>query len=192
MKMQGSHETEYSRMNRFVVVSGCSGGGKSTLLAELERRGYTVVQEPGRRIVSVEMRASGTALPWSDPIAFLHRAVAMALDDRAAIESGSRSDRWVFFDRGLIDAAAGLQYLTGEPLLARLGQLHRYHHRVFLAPPWPEIYIQDPERRHRLEDATEEYSRLLEAYPALGYEVSILPKVGVTERADYILRTLRA
>ncbi|WP_410012764.1 AAA family ATPase [Sodalis sp. C49] len=35
-------------MNRLIVISGCSGGGKSTLLAELKRRGYTVVEEPGR------------------------------------------------------------------------------------------------------------------------------------------------
>jgi predicted ATPase len=30
-------------MNRFVVISGCSGGGKSTLPAELARRGHAVV-----------------------------------------------------------------------------------------------------------------------------------------------------
>jgi hypothetical protein len=35
----------------FVVISGCSGGGKSTLLDELGRRRYAVVAEPGRRIV---------------------------------------------------------------------------------------------------------------------------------------------
>jgi predicted ATPase len=38
-------------LDRFVVISGCSGGGKSTLLAELARRGYRTVEEPGRRIV---------------------------------------------------------------------------------------------------------------------------------------------
>ncbi len=177
-------------MDKLVVISGCSGGGKSTLLAELERRGYAVVEEPGRRIVSAEMRTNGIALPWNDPIAFLRRAVAMALEDRSAVGSDSKPDGWVFFDRGLIDAAAGLQYLTGEPLLANLGQRHRYHQRVFLTPPWPEIHVQDPERRHSLEDATAEYSRLLEAYPALGYEVCILPKIGVAERADFILRSL--
>ncbi|MGG2475815.1 AAA family ATPase, partial [Rhizobium sp. BR5] len=26
-------------MDRFIILSGCSGGGKSTLLAELARRG---------------------------------------------------------------------------------------------------------------------------------------------------------
>jgi predicted ATPase len=111
----------------------------------------------------------------------------MALADRA---SAGALDGWVFFDRGLIDAAAGLQHLTSEPALAALGQSHRYHHRVFLTPPWPEIYVTDPERRHGLNMAIAEYSRLLEVYPSLGYEVSVLRKIGVMERADFVLNAL--
>ena len=61
---------------------------------------------------------------------------------------------------------------------------------MFLAPPWPEIYETDPERRHGLDVALAEYSRLLETYPSLGYAVLILPKVRVSERADFILNTL--
>jgi predicted ATPase len=137
-------------VGRFVVISGCSGGGKSTLLAEIRRRGHPVVEEPGRRIVKEELEGEGSALPWIDGTAFARRAVALALADRA---SAGALDGWVFFDRGLIDAAAGLQHLTGEPVLTALGQSHRYHCRVFLAPPWPEIYVTDPERRHGLEGA---------------------------------------
>jgi predicted ATPase len=37
--------------DRFIVLSGCSGGGKSTLLAALQRRGFAVFEEPGRQIV---------------------------------------------------------------------------------------------------------------------------------------------
>jgi hypothetical protein len=32
--------------------------------------------------------------------------------------------------------------------------------------------------------------RLLDVYPSLGYEVTILPKVTVPERADFVLHTL--
>lgn len=174
-------------VNRFVVISGCSSGGKSTLLAELGRRGYAVVEEPGRRIVKDVLAGDGLTLPWVDATAFLRRAVAMALADRV---SASASDGWVFFDRGLIDAAAGLQHLTGEPVLEELCRSHRYHRRVFLAPPWPEIYVQDAERRHGLDSAIVEYARLLGVYPSLGYELSILPKVGVAQRADFILGML--
>ena len=173
--------------NRFVLISGCSGGGKSTLLIELGRRGYATVEEPGRRIVKQELLGDGAALPWVNETEFARRAIALALADRT---SANRAAGWVFFDRGLIDAAAALQHLTGEPALAQLGQVHRYHPRVFLAPPWPEIYVTDTERRHDLNTAIPEYRRLLEAYPALGYEVMILPKLGVPQRADFILRHL--
>ena len=175
------------RVNRFVVISGCSSGGKSTLLAELGRRGYATVEEPGRRIVKEELASAGSALPWVDGAAFARRANAMALADRAAT---GNSSGWVFFDRGLIDAASALEHLTGEPVLAALARSHRYHRRVFLAPPWPEIYATDTERRHGLDAALAEYSRLLQVYPSLGYDVSILPKIGVAERADFVLGVL--
>jgi predicted ATPase len=174
-------------MDRFVVISGCSGGGKSTLLAELRRRGHAVVEEPGRRIVKEELKGGGSALPWLDKAAFARRTIALAITDHT---SATAPDGWVFFDRGLIDAAAGLEHLTGEEVLAALGQSHRYHRRVFLTPPWPEIYVTDPERRHGFDTAIAEYSRLLEVYPSLGYEVVVLPKVGVAERTDFVLATL--
>ena len=174
-------------MDRFVVISGCSGGGKSTLLAELGRRGYATIEEPGRRIVKEELAGSGSALPWIDGAAFARRAIATALADRA---SAGSSDGWVFFDRGLIDTAAALQHLTGEPVLQSFVRRHRYYRRVFLVPPWPEIYATDAERRHDLKTALGEYSRLLAVYPSLGYDVSILPKVRVEERADFVLGLL--
>jgi predicted ATPase len=171
----------------FVVISGCSGGGKSTLLTELGRRGYLTVEEPGRRIVKEELVGDGLALPWVNGGAFARRAITLALADRAAVNGNGG---WVFFDRGLIDAAAALQHLTGEPALTAVGSAHRYHSRVFLAPPWPEIYVTDVERRHTLDAGIAEYQRLLDVYPCLGYEVTILPKLSVPERADFVLNIL--
>ncbi|HEY2049737.1 MAG TPA: AAA family ATPase [Caulobacteraceae bacterium] len=176
-------------MQRFVVISGCSGGGKSTLLEELARRGYATVEEPGRRIVREELAGDGRALPWVDEVAFARRAIAMALNNLEAVQD---RQGWVFFDRGLIDAASALEHMTGEPALARVEAGRRYHRNVFLVPPWPEIYETDAERRHDLEAALPEYDRLLRVYPALGYEVTILPKDAVSARADHVLSTLAA
>jgi hypothetical protein len=61
---------------------------------------------------------------------------------------------------------------------------------VFLKPPWLEIYSTDPERRHSLEKARAEYRLLLEDYPSLGYEVCIVPRIEVSERADFVLNAL--
>ena len=89
-----------------------------------------------------------------------------------------------------MDVAAGLQHLTREPALEKFCQSNRYHKLVFLTPPWPEIFVKDPERRHGFDEAAAEYSRLLKVYPALGYELIILPKTTVAKRADFMLDKL--
>ena len=173
--------------DRFVVLSGCSSGGKSTLLAELRRRGYAGVEEPGRRIVREELSAGGTALPWIDMAAFARRAIEVALADRdAALAQPS----WVFFDRSLVDAASALEDVASEATLEELGRTHRYHPTVFLTPPWPEIFVADPERRHGLAEAIVEYERLERAYSGLGYRLIILPRTNVEARADAVLSGL--
>jgi predicted ATPase len=175
-------------MENFVTISGCSSGGKSTLLVELRRRGFATVEEPGRRIVAEELKRGGNALPWEDAVAFLRRVIEVSLADRAAVDA---SAHWVFFDRGLIDAAAPLQRLTGERLVESLGLVYpAYNKRVFFAPPWPEIHTLDQERRHSFAEAVAEYNRLTEAYLSLGYDIHVLPKVSVAERADWILASL--
>lgn len=173
--------------DRFIVLSGCSGGGKSTLLEALRQRGHAVVEEPGRRIVQQELATDGSALPWQDLAAFARRAIDMALADREAMQD---HPGLVFFDRGLIDAASALDAHSGEPVLATLAAEHHYNRLVFLTPPWPEIYAGDPERRHGFDAAVAEYERLKSVYPSLGYEAIILPKVTVAERADFVLRRL--
>lgn len=120
--------------------------------------------------------------------AFLRGAIDLALDNHA---NAPRSNtQWVFFDRGLIDAAAAPQALDGTTILDTIAQSHRYHSRIFLAPPWPEIYVQDEERRHSMDEARAEFERLQRTYPALGYAVSRLPKIRVAQRADFVLDTL--
>ena len=172
---------------RFFVISGCSGGGKSALLHELARRGFAVVEEPGRRIIAEERDASGRALPWIDLAAFARRAVEMSLQDRRDAKDKAGP---IFFDRGLIDAAAALEYATGEKVLRRYAA-ERFHDCVFMAPPWPEIYGKDADRRHSLDSAIAEYERLVQAYTSLGYAIQILPKTGIAARAELVIEQVK-
>jgi predicted ATPase len=174
-------------MTRYIIVSGCSGGGKSTLLGELQKRGFAIAAEPGRRIVKQQLEAGGEALPWVNMAAFAQQAIEMALQDLADAE---RRPSVTFFDRGLVDAVAGLHHATGEPMRLDLIAANRFHVDVFMTPPWPELYQTDSERRHGLEEAIAEYDRLVKLYPSLGYRVRLLPKISVAQRADYILSQL--
>ena len=169
--------------HRFILISGCSGGGKSTLLDALGQRGYAVVEEPGRRIVEQETRNGGSALPWTDMRAFARRAIELSRSDLTA---AARFSGTVFFDRGLVDAAVALEHCGGVPVRETLGQARHYGTPVFLAPPWPEIYAADESRRHGFVDAKAEFERLVAAFPSLGYETVILPKLSVGARISFI------
>ncbi|MEO1657999.1 MAG: AAA family ATPase [Pseudomonadota bacterium] len=169
-------------MERFVIITGCSGGGKSTLLDALAARGHHVVEEPGRRLMR-----EGLADPYRDLKGFAEAAIRMSLADRqrAATLSG-----WVFFDRGLIDAASALSDAGGPAAPETLKGQPRCHGTVFFAPPWQEIFTQDDERKHDFASATGEAQRLRDLYLNLGYQLTDLPKVSVGERAQWVLEQL--
>lgn len=170
-----------------VVLSGCSGGGKSTLLAALANRGFPTVSEPGRRIVESELAHCGDALPWSNAPQFARQCIDLALADLNTIPPG---DGWAFFNRGLVDAATAFRHFTGKHAEIAVGQLRCYHRQAFLVPPWPEIYKTDGNRRHSFAEAAAEYDRLTSAYCGLGYDVVILPFIGVEERVEEVLHML--
>ena len=180
-----------ARAGNCVLLTGCSGGGKSCLLAELSARGFSTCEEPGRRIVREVVAKGGDALPWTNLAKFAERAARLGLAD---LRRAASCDGVTIFDRGLIDAVCAMERLR-HPLpadIARAFAAVRYAPTVFLAPPWPEIFETDRERKHGFEDAVAEYEYLAQRLPALGYAVMPLPKVSIAERADFVVATLNA
>ena len=172
-------------INKFILITGCSGGGKSTLLSALADRGYSTVAEPGRRIVSEELAGHGAALPWVNPRAFAERAVRVAQSD---LGKAQHTEGLTFFDRGLIDAALALEHSGGSSASEILGNSRTYSRRIFVVPPWEAIFANDPERRHSFAAAVEEHTRIIQALDRLGYEIYELPRVSVFERVQIVLQ----
>ncbi|WP_010141952.1 AAA family ATPase [Oceanicola sp. S124] len=177
-------------MRNFHVISGCSGGGKSTLLEALRQRGAQVVPEPGRRIVEAERDPDSPRLPWNDLAAFAEAAITLALED---LDLARALPGPVFFDRGLVDAVAARWQARGapekaatDPLLAR----RCYAERVFLTPPWPQIHVTDATRPHGLAEAIAEHERLAQLYPALDHEVVEIPRASLGQRVDFIVNAI--
>lgn len=81
--------------NHYVVISGCSGGGKSTLLSELASRGYPIVLEPGRQIVKEQLAIEGDALPWVN----LDKFLELVLSRYLYAFNSQKGDQTIFFDR---------------------------------------------------------------------------------------------
>ena len=89
-----------------------------------------------------------------------------------------------FFDRGIVDAAVATAATGGDNPTEMMMRL-RYD-RVFFAPPCPEIYLNDEDRRHSLDEALSDYERVRQAYLAAGYSPVILPRTIAQARADFV------
>ena len=174
-------------MNNRIIISGCSGGGKSTLIRALAELGCNTVEEAGRRVVETESRLKSAALPWLNMPLFLERAIKLAANDFDRSISVSVP---VFYDRSLVDLILAYKHFTGSAKFDRYLETKRYSQTVFLAPPWEEIYVTDVARQHSFESAAEEYERLEIGYLDLGYDIEILPKTDVKSRVEFILNWL--
>lgn len=174
-----------------VVLTGCSGGGKSTLLGALAARGYAVRPEAGRQIVREQMHLGGDALPWTDAAQFVTLAASRTMHLFNTTVPGARA---TFFDRSLVDLTSFLEMkgLDVPGHLQRAVEAYRYAPAVFVTPPWQEIYVDEAERSKPFEDACREYDALIEGYLAAGYELVEVPKVSVAERTDFVVARLAA
>jgi len=172
--------------DRLFVITGGPGSGKSTLIAGLRDAGACVSEESGRRIIRDQTAIGGRALPSVDPLLF---AEMMLAQDLQAHRIAQGSGRVVYFDRGVPDVLGYLR-LTGIAVPAhmqRAASLFRYSRTIFIAPPWPEIYRHDEERKQSLQEAERTCEAMAEIYTACGYRLVELPRAPVKERVDFVL-----
>ena len=96
--------------------------------------------------------------------------------------------RPVFSDRGVPDVAAYLRLcgLAVPGHIDRAARLLRYNRRVFIAPPWPEIFRQDAERKQTFAEAAATYQAVVSTYQDYGYELVSLPLASVAERLEAV------
>jgi len=173
--------------HRFHVITGASGGGKSTLVTTLKELGYATVPEPALAIMREQLECNGRLLPSIDRNAFLEAVLARSVQDHEAARS---LEGPVFFDRGIPEWARFLG-ASAQPDAWPAGRC-RYAGTVFVAEPWPEIYVRDHYRQHGFERAARSYEPTISAYIEAGYGTCVIPKASVQERVDFILSRVGA
>jgi predicted ATPase len=167
----------------FFVFTGGGGSGKSTVIRRLEAMGELVVDENIRAVIREQAAAGGRGVPWLDAKACCDLTTArdIADFDRLAGESAR-----VFFDRGLMDMY-GTNGVPPSPALVEALRTRRYNPKVFVFPPWREIYATDAERREDWSHMAVVHAAVLTTLPDLGYEPVIVPTGPVEDRVAFIL-----
>ncbi len=171
---------------QLIIVTGGPGAGKTTLLNALARAGFPTAEEVGRAIIKDQVAISGRALPWADPMLYAEMMLSWEIGSYRKRVGG---EELCFFDRGIPDVMGYLR-LLGLPVPAYMrnaAEMFRYHRRVFIAPPWPEIFMQDEERKQTIEEAAQTCDALAATYAELGYELVEIPRCTVEARLSFVV-----
>lgn len=172
------------------IITGGPGSGKTSIIAALSRLGYTTFPEVSRTLIRQQMQLEHGMLPWKNMEGFARLAL---LEMKRQHREASVVSELCFFDRGIPDII-GYMYFSKLERAAEIldaAVTHPYAPVVFICPPWPEIYVNDPERPQTFEDARELHRCIKNAYEMLQYTIVEVPKDIVSMRATFILDTVR-
>lgn len=147
--------------------------------------------EISRTITKEAQQAGIDQLFLNDPLIFSELLLKGRIEQFE--KSNSIHGNKVFFDRGIPDIHAYLDYVgTAYPeIFFHRSREFRYD-KVFMTPPWKDIYKTDNERYESYEQSLLIYEFLMNAYTRLNYDICVVPTGDVSLRVDFILNSLQA
>jgi len=178
-------------MQNFIVLTGGPGSGKTSLLKFLDKVGFITVPEVARPIIKEQILINGDLLPWKNKAFFCRLMTERSLNAyKETVRLNTK--KTCFFDRGIIDciAYAEMEDLLYPTLWNDYARKYRYNSKVFLLPPWKQIYTNDQERKQTWEQAVETYNWIKQLYTKFDYDIIELPLVSIENRISFIMDNL--
>src|SRR3989344_6763654 len=165
------------------VITGSSCSGKTTLIKELESRGFYVLKEVARKIISERKYMPQT----KDE--FLKKQILIFNEQFYNEEKFERefpNADMVFLDRSLIDCISYSIFFTGKipEEFLNFDFCNRYS-SIFSLKPLP--FVHDGLRIEEDGNEAEEiHKKTLEIYENYGYKITHISTTGIDERIDFI------
>ena len=172
-----------------IVIIGGPGTGKSTIIDGLIKQDFCCYPEISRPVTLEAKKQGIEQLFLENPLLFSE----LLLEGRKNQfkNASDETHNIVFIDRGIPDVLAYMHYI-GDSYPASFDIACREHaySKIFILPPWEEIYISDHERYENFEQAKLIYNHLTETYQSYGYELIEVPKNTLDNRILFILEEI--
>lgn len=172
-----------------IVITGGPGTGKSSIIFELLKRGYTCFEEISRQ-VTLDARKDGIdQLFLIKPLLFSELLLEARTKQYKDAESLDKD--LIFLDRGLPDVIAYMKYAKNDYPKNFVDACNSLvYDKVFVLAPWQDIFVSDNERYENFDQAVEIHDALLNTYQSFGYDLIDVPFDTIEKRADFIIDTV--
>tara|TARA_B100000497_G_scaffold125670_1_gene162618 strand:+ start:1172 stop:1714 length:543 start_codon:yes stop_codon:yes gene_type:complete len=173
-------------MNDFrrIVLTGAPGTGKSSTVNALANLGYSIMPEVSREYWDQTGYGSGGTDPWRNLISFSKAIWKLRVNQY--IEAKNLSGA-IFYDRSVIDVLAYIDAGNKDINEAMNAKLYPYDKKVFIFPPWEDIYSQDDGRWEPFSTCQLVHDSVMKTYTSLGYNMIEVPRCSIEDRAKFII-----
>jgi len=173
-------------MQQKIVFIGGPGTGKTTVLNELTKQGYTCMPEVSREVTLQAQKDGIDQLFLTKPLLFSEKLLEGR--EQQYITADQLKTDIVFFDRGIPSVFAYLNYFNTDfpEIFIEKSKTYKYT-KIFQFSPWKEIYTSDNERYETYEQSVAISKHISKAYTDLGYQVINVPFDTVEKRCQFIL-----
>lgn len=172
-----------------IVLMGGPGTGKSSVIDDLTKRGYTCKKEISREIIVKAQKEGTEQLFLTNPILFSQLLLKGRI--KQFKKSTKTAKDFIFFDRGIPDISAYLDFANKEypEEFQKSNKQYKYDY-IFLFKPWKDIYVKDNERYESFDEAIKINEFLVKTYSSLGYKIIVVPFDSISKRTNFILNSL--
>lgn len=175
-------------MTKKYALIGGPGTGKSTLLAELQKRGIYAMKEVAEYLIERELRKENGILPWKNRDGFQKKLLETQLKWEREIP---REIKISFQDRGIADGIAYYRIDNLEPPKELLEAARNANYEtIFLLDPLKN-YKQTEIRHEDKEKALRIHNEIRKAYEELGYKTIRIPAGSLEFRIELILDLIK-
>ncbi|MBA5793244.1 ATP-binding protein [Flavobacterium sp. xlx-214] len=174
---------------KIILLIGGPGSGKTTVIEGLANKGYTCYPEISRQVTLEAQKRGVDQLFLKEPLLFSE----LLLEGRVKQFTDAINDdsALVFLDRGIPDVLAYMHYI-GDTYPTAFDDACKKHiyTKIFIMPPWQDIYVSDNERYENFEQAKLIHNHLVETYQNYGYTLFEVPKENLENRIQFILNNI--
>ncbi len=169
-----------------IIITGGPGTGKSSIIRHLEKEGYTCLHEISRQVTLEAQKQGIDQLFLEKPLLFSEKLLEGRIQQYR--EATMLKENPVFMDRGIPDVLAYMEYYKTEypDFFSEACEKFTYH-KVFILPPWEEIYQSDNERYESYTESLRISLFLENTYKNYGYTPIEVPKAPIKERTKFII-----
>jgi len=199
-------------MPKIYIISGGPGTGKTSVINELEKRGFKILKEAARELSKTDKRFIGKSVLEVNKKDFQDAIFEFQIKQIKEIETRKKErennkfnkinnkreddkenkNEIVFSDRGIGDTLVYYKINNLKIPKEKLEKTKKIRYKKIFILDFLDFYEHDELRKESKEEQEKIHSKIIKMYENLGYKnkIVIVPFMSIEERADFVLNNL--